>query len=200
MSTYYNYYAGIQTPDGKIKPWGPFNANGQLNPIISRSASFVSNLHNDFYYISEEKQSKELHEQFDYEDWNGNKKCDVQYLPFDELPTDDYFKSGYYLIEDIKDWEKDKNSWEFEGFYNMISPTIYAEKVRHEFQFGKNKPYEDEFGDMVTDPNSSDYMFYVIPDYFCKEYEAFVIRLGFDMLEDYKLPDGTKYVVLMTVE
>ena len=47
---------------------------------------------------------------------------------------------------------------------------------------------------------ASDYMFYVIPDYSSKEYEAEVIRLTFNMLEDYKLPDRTKYVVLMTVE
>lgn len=200
MSTYYNYYAGIQTPDGKIKPWGPFNANGQLNPIISRSASSASNLHNDFYTLNEEKMSEELHKYFDYEDWNGNKRCDVKYLPYEELPTKTYLKEGYYLIGDIKDWESSLNSWDFDGFYNMISPTIYAEKVRQEVQFGKNPTHVDEDGEIVGEPNASDYMFYVIPDYSSKEYEAEVIRLAFNMLEDYKLPDGTKYVVLMTVE
>ena len=199
MSTYYNYYAGIQTSDGKIKPWGPFNANGELNPIISRSNSFASNLHNDFYIIEEQKVSEELHKHFDYEDWNGNKKCDVKYLPYEELPGGSYLKEGYYLIDDVKDWESDLNSWDFEGFYNMISPTIYAEKVRQEAQFGKNPTHVDEYGEIVGEPNASDYMFYVIPDYGSKEYEAEVIRLGFNMLEDYTLPKGTKYVVLMNV-
>ena len=73
MSYYYNYYVGYKK-DGKIYPWGPYNANGKLEPMVSRSRSFASDLHEEFYAVSDKEVSEELRKEFEYEDWNKVKR------------------------------------------------------------------------------------------------------------------------------
>ena len=198
MSYYFNYYVGVIDKEGKIKPYGPYDANGKLHPILCRSRSFASHLYDDFNKIKDEQITDELRKEFEYEDYRGEKTCEVKYLPVKELPNGSYIKSGYFLIDDIKEWENSEDIIDFEGFYNMISPTIYAEKLRYEMQFGKNIPYENEDGIEVCDYNASDYMFYSIPDYSSKEYEADIIRQVCYMLDEYELPKEYKLVVLET--
>ena len=198
MSWYCNYYCGVMDEQGMIKPFGPYDANGKLHPIIERSRSFASHLYENFSMIDDSKISDELRKEFEYEDFNGEKKCEVKYLPVEQLPSDSYIKSGYFLIDDVKDWEANPNNCQFDGFFNMISPAIYAEKLRYEMQFGKNVPYKNEYDDEVCEYNASDYMFYSIPDYSSEEYEAEVIRQVCYMLDEYELPKGSKLVVLET--
>ena len=38
MSYYYNYYIGYKK-DNKIYPLGPYDCNGNLKPVISKSSS-----------------------------------------------------------------------------------------------------------------------------------------------------------------
>lgn len=198
MSYYYNYYCGIIDKNGKIKPYGPYDANGKLHCILSRSRSFASNLYEDFCMVKEEQVTDELRKEFEYENYNGEQKCEVKYLPIKELPNGSYLKSGYFLVGDIKDWEAQPDVINFDGFYNMISPAIYAEKLKTQFIFGENTTKVDEDGEIIGEPNASDYMFYCIPDYGSAEYEADVIRQTCYMLDEYELPEACKLVVLET--
>lgn len=65
MSYYYNYYIGYRTPDGKIYPLGPFDANGVIHPALCRSRSYASALHHDFSCIPEEDVTNELRKHLD---------------------------------------------------------------------------------------------------------------------------------------
>lgn len=196
MSYYYNYYIGYKK-DEKIYPWGPYNANGKLEPMISRSRSFVSDLHEEFYTVSEKEISEELRKEFEYEDWDKVKRFDVKYLSEKDLPVGSYIKTGYFLIKDVQAYEDDKYN-NFEGFYDILSPEIYAAKLQHEMMFGKNQPIKDNDGYEYTEPNASDYMYYAYPDYDTKEYESFVLRQLIEALRDYHTEDRVEYVVLET--
>lgn len=196
MSYYYDYYVGYKK-DGKIYPWGPYNADGKLKPMISRSRSFASDLHEDFYSVSDEEISEELRKEFEYESWDGSKVIDVKYLPEKDLPTGSYIKKGYFLIKDVQAYEDDEYG-NFEGFYDVISPEIYAVKVQHEMMFGKNQPKKDDEGYEYTEPNASDYMYYAYPDDNTKEYESFILRQLIEALRDYRTEGNVEYVVLET--
>ncbi|MBR3673995.1 MAG: hypothetical protein IKN65_06955 [Clostridia bacterium] len=196
MSYYYNYYIGYKK-DGKIYPWGPYNANGKLKPMISRSRSFASDLHEEFYTVSEEESSEELRKEFEYEDWDKVKHLDVKYLSEKDLPVGSYIKTGYFLIKDVQAYEDDKYN-NFEGFYDILSPEIYAAKLQHEMMFGKNQPIKDDEGYEYTKPNASDYMYYAYPDYNTKEYESFILRQLIEALRDYHMWNRVEYVVLET--
>ena len=196
MSYYYRYYIGYKK-DGKIYPWGPYNANGKLEPMINRSRSFASDLHEKFHTIYDKEISEELRKEFEYEDWNKTKRIDVKYLPEKDLPTGSYIKTGYFLIKDVESYENDEYG-NFEGFYNVISPEVYAAKFQHEMMFGKNQPKKDDEGYEYTEPNASDYMYYAYPNYETKEYESFILRQLIEALRDYRLDNDIEYVVLET--
>lgn len=196
MSYYYNYYIGY-IKDGKIYPWGPYNARGKLEPMISRSRSFASDLHREFYAVSDKEVSEELRKEFEYEDWNKTKRVEVKYLSEKDLPTGSYIRKGYFLIKDVQAYENDEDG-NFEGFYDVISPEVYAAKLQHEMMFGKNQPKKDAEGYEYTEPNASDYMYYAYPDYETKEYESFSLRQLIGALRDYGLGDDVEYVVLET--
>ena len=174
----------------------PYNADGKLKPMVSRSRSFASDLHEEFYSVSDEEISEELRKEFEYESWDGSKVIDVKYLPEKDLPTGSYIKKGYFLIKDVQAYENDECG-NFEGFYDVISPEIYAVKVQHEMMFGKNQPKKDAEGYEYTEPNASDYMYYAYPDGDTKEYESFILRQLIEALRDYR-KDGIEYVVLET--
>ena len=194
MSYYYSYYIGYKK-DGKIYPWGPYNAKGKLEPVISRSRSFASSLYENFHLVREKQVSEELRKEFEYEDdWTETKQIDVKYLLEKELPTGSYIKTGYFLIKDVEAYKN--NKYNFEGFFDVISPEIYAAKLQHEMVFGKNQPKVDiEEGYEYTEPNASDYMYYAYPDYNTEEYESFILRQAIDALRDYSM-ENVEYVVL----
>ena len=196
MSWYYNYYIGyedIQT--GIIYPYGPYTSEGKLKSVVEKSRSFASDLHNDFVSIPSGCVSTELRKEFEYEDWQGNKKVEVNYLPFDELPIGDYIIRGYFPIEDYDEWVKFGND---DVCDNVITSEKYAELLKKELIFGKNKPEIDEEGYEYTELNASDYIFSAIPNYSSKEYEAVIIREVAYMLFSYELRDKYELVVLET--
>lgn len=197
MSLVYSYYIGYEEPEsGIIKPLGPFTCEGRIKPVLERSCSFASDLHNNFYTIKEDAViSRELRELFEYEDWKGEKRVDVKYLPFDELPDDDFIKNGYFLIDDVQAWEQGGDD---SLFYNMISPTVYAAMVKNELVFGKNQPEKDDEGNEYTKPNASEYMHYAAPQYDSKEYESFIIKQVVGMLCDYDFCENKRIVILET--
>lgn len=197
MSYYYNYTIGIMDKEGKIKPYGPYDANGNLKYVIERSRSFASDLYKDFLYVQEGQITDELCKEFSYTDWNDQEKIEIKYLPIDKLPKGTYLIKGYFLIEDIQRYEEDQIDVD-DLICNMITPIIYAEKLKKEYMFGKNEPKEDDEGYKYTEPNASDYMYYVVEDYHSKEYEAEIIRNVADILDEYNLPVGCELVVLET--
>lgn len=191
MSYYYSYYIGYRDSSGKIYPYGPYDAFGKIHPIIERSRSFASDLYEDFYAISEECYSDELKKQLGYKDEDSNEYCiTAKYLPFSQIPSGDYIKSGYFLIDNVKNYLKGNYDTE-DLFYNMISPTIYAEMLRNELTFGKNVfdgNVEDDIEkeELNKGLNASDYMQFSAPDYCSREYEAFIIRQFVDTFEDWE--------------
>lgn len=173
MSYDYQYYLGYEELDsGIIKPYGPYTCDGKLKPILEKSCGFASNLHNRFISVPSGCYSNELRKEFEYEDWNGEKRIDVKYLYIEDFPSLDYIKKGYFLIDDVQAWEQGGDD---DLFYHMITPQIYAEKMRNELTFGKNMPKKDIEGNEYTEPNASDYMYYAVPQYNSEEYEAWLI-------------------------
>ena len=192
MSWYYKYYVGYQL-DGKIYPWGPYTAKGKLKPLIDRSRSFASDLHQEFYYVKQDAITDELREAFSWKDANGEVIMPpIKYLPVENLPSKSYIKTGYFLINDVIAYEKDECG-DFDGFYEMLSPAVYAAKLQHEITFGKNASTED-----CEEHNASDYMYYAYPDTQSKEYEAHLLRALVAALCDYNSPKGLEYVILET--
>ena len=199
MSYYYKYYIGYEDVlTGIIYPYGPYTSEGKLKPVVEKSRSFASDLHNNFVPIPSGCTSTELRKEFEYEDWQGNKQFDVKYLKLEDLPDGDYILKGYFLIDDVQAWEQGDCD---DLFYHVISPHIFAEKMRRELTFGKNQPKKDEDGFDCTEPNASDYMYYAVPNYCSKEYEAFQIREAVNMLYDYDFfVDDNKRIVILETE
>jgi len=196
MSYYYSYYLGIEDKEsGLIKPLGPYNCDGELKPIVERSRSFASDLHDDFYILPDNKISEELRKQFEYEDYTGEKRVKVKYLYYEELCEDDYIVKGYFPIEDHQAWVQGKDD---SLFYTVIDSHTYAELLKKEIVFGKNEPKKNEYGDEYTELNASDYLYDAIPNYNSKAYEAELIRQIASMLFDYELAQKYNLVVLET--
>ena len=197
MSYYYNYYIGY-SHDGKLYPLGPYTAKSKLKSVVSKSRSFASDLHESFFPIREEMISDELRKEFEYTDWDGKKRVDVEYLEYDKLPSDNFVKSGYFLIDDVKRYEEDHDSENL--FYDHLTPTVYLAMANNEIKFGKPGPVKDDFDEEYVPKAASDYMYFSYPDYHGKEYEVFVIKAAADILWDwgYGLPEGSKLVILKT--
>ena len=197
MSYYYNYYVGYKS-EGKVYPLGPYNSFGELKDAISKSRSFASNLHEEFYPVKEEDVSYELRKEFEYENWNGDKVLEVKMLPINELPTGSYIKKGYFLIDDVQQYEASEYRY-FDGFYDYISPAVYASMAQNEMQFGKPERRQDDYDEWYYPKSASDYMYYAFPDYESKEYEAEIIRSVAHMMgEEVNLPKGAVLLALET--
>lgn len=198
MSWYLITYVGIMDKDGKIKPWGPYDARNNLCPIFSHSRSFTSDINELFYPINEENFTYELIKAFPYETGRGE-ECDGKiyqyfgYLPVSELPTGSYVKHGYCKLDQINDYESDEY---FDGFYDVLTPSQYLRKFENEIKFGAPKPQKDEEGFEYTESSCSEYAYYSWPDYCCKEYEAFLMRQAVEMLQDYAIED--QFVIIKT--
>ena len=81
MSYYYSYYIGYRDSSGKIYPYGPYDAFGKLYPVIERSRSYASDLHELFYVIPEDSISNELKNSLGYKDKISWETIQNPYLP-----------------------------------------------------------------------------------------------------------------------
>lgn len=205
MSWYYTYYLGIQDENGKIKPLGPYDCNGKLHEVVERSRSFETGLHDSFTEIPDEAWSDELFAEFSYKDRDNDSahKYDyMSYCPIKELPSGSWIKSGYYLTDDIDQYMKsldNPDEYYFEGFYERLSPEVYARRMENELKFGPPKPKKDCEGNEFETHSVSEYSYYCYPDYNCKEYDASTLRRTAEMLmESYDVPKGSRIVVILS--
>lgn len=197
MSWYYCYKLGyIDKEDGKIYPLGPFDSAGEWYDAFYRSSSYASDLHDEFLPIPDTMVSNELKNKCNYFNKDDYIRNLVSYLPLDELPTGDYIRKGYFLIDDIKQYEKDK--YESEYFYDYMDPGEYARRLENELKFGKPEPQEDCEGNKYTVHSCADYSYYAYPKYCSKEYEAYLLREIADIYEYSDLVKNNKIVVILT--
>ena len=210
MSWNYVYYLTYKNKeDGKLYPLGPFDYKGEYFSVLDKSHSFTSDLHERFINaMSEEARqifSSELFDAISNVDEENKKEffegkgywC-WSYLPYKDLPSGDYVKSGYVLIEEIEEFEDPENNF-WDGFYGVLSPEIYAKKLENELKFGRPRPQKDEYGEEYIPHSMSDYSFYRWIDTRSEEYDAHVIREAVDVLRwDAKFSDPKDeiYIVL----
>ena len=215
MSWYFLYHLAWKNPeDGKLYPLGPFDDKGKFYPVVEKSRSFASDLHEEFIDIRSKEDrkkliSKELFKQLyseaREEEFYGEVQEDnaysfddfyISYLPYKDLPKGNYIKKGYYLIEDIERYEDP--DFCFDGFYDKLNPTVYAKKLENELKFGRPRPEKDAEGYDITPHSVADYSYYCYPDYESAEYESYCIREVAEILTQYSYGKDERelYVVL----
>lgn len=172
---------------------------GDLCAAICRSRSFASDLHNMFSPVPRKEASDELLKQFEY-NYSENSCSEVKALPLSELPSSEYIKHGYFLIKDVQAYEtRDESDCWFDGFYEYLTPSVYAAMVQNEAKFGRPEEKTDVEGVKNQPRSASDYMFYSYADYYCREYEAHIIKKVAYILSDYAhLPKDAELYVIET--
>ena len=197
ISWYYCYTLAIKSKkDNKIYPLGPFDNKGEWKYILERSRSFASDLHERCEYrIKPEEISDELIKGFQgiwgFTEEETRKELEkrnnlISYCYLSDLPKDGFIKRGYFLIDEIAQYEKSKvdDSVYFDGFYSYMSEAEYIRRKENELIFGPPKETEDCEGYKYTPHSASEYAYYAYPDYLCEEYESFIIREVYDILDD----------------
>ena len=203
MSWYVDYYIGYRTPEGKIYPLGHFDCFGELHSVLTKSGSFSSDLWERFDRITNEETTEPIRQHFpEGEIYTRSEEPEEKVPPWcfwmylEDLPKGDYFKRGYFLQDDIAEYER--NPEFFGGFWHMLTPAEYARKMESELKFGVPKPKKDEDGNEFEVYSCGEYSYYVYPDYECEEYEAAEIRGAAYVYEFADIPVGSKLVVLQT--
>ena len=212
MSEYINYYICKQNKNTKlIYPLGPFDDKGEFKCVIWKSRSFYTDLVDLFVPIPKELLTNELtkklyklslKEYFDGKDdiFDENDYYKMHYCQLDRLASTNFIRSGYFLIDDIKQYEKtQEDGYEFDGFYECLSPQLYCELLKSENTSKlKRKAKKDIEGNEFDIYYASDYAFYMYPDYHSKEYEAFILNEVADILMPSYERDVYDVVVVFT--
>lgn len=174
----------------KIFPLGPFDENGKPYSIFTRSRSFASNLHREFIPMTKNMVSDELKKSgicYALDESDDMFMSSNKYLPYKDLPDDDYIRTGYFLIEDIMAYESNGND-DSDIFWDYMTPTVYAAKLINEQKFGKNENDEHSV---------KDYMYFAYPDRDSIEYESFLINSAFaSYIDEHYKTDVNSLVVI----
>lgn len=196
MSWYVNYYLGIMDLEGKIRPLGPFNSDGELCCIRSTSRSFTTELHERFNIIQAQQYTDELRKHFKYDTAEDSETSRFfGYLEIDKLPKGSYIKRGYFLLEQVNEYLETEDS----DFWNVLTPQQYALKLDNELKFGPPKPKKDEYGEEITEHSCADYTYFAYPEYQSEEYESELLRtVAYILKDDYYLKKGEKIVAIKT--
>ena len=179
MSWYYDYYIGyLNKADGKIYPYGPYvtvDNKEKLRSILNYSRSFDYDFSECFYPVAPDSFSDELKNSEKFKNYINKEQgyCPIEICYLHELPNDDFVKSGYYLISQVKEYQEDNDS---ECLFGPVDPITYNGMVDSELKFGKPKPKKDAGGYEYQSESASDYMYFAFPDYSCKEWRAFQIK------------------------
>lgn len=206
MSWYVDYYLGYKTKENKIHPLAPFDCWGHLKPILTRSGSFSSDLWKRFNRITLDETTEGIIKYFPKGDEyihidNKEQPPWCFWISIDELPSGSYFKKGYFLQEDISQYERSlvNDNVYFDGFYHMLTPAEYARKMESELKFGIPNPKKDIEDNEFEVYSCGEYAFYIYPDYESIEYESSVLR-NFASEYEYNsnLPKESELVILQT--
>lgn len=185
MSYYYDYYIGYMTKDGKINPLGIYDCFGKLHSALSISQTYASDLHDDFVPISKDEYGDKL------------ELKNAKWLPVNMLPEGSYIKKGYFLVDDIHQYEEGNDMWDL--FYEKLTPQEYIIKSDNELKFGKPQPKFDCEGNEMETYSAADYGWYMYPDYWCKEYEAHQLREAVGIYEYVTdIPKDSQIVIIET--
>jgi len=203
MSWYYNYYLGYKK-DGKIYPLGVYDNEGKIHSVLDKSRSFASDLWEMFCPLDDEEASEELKNAFSwyFNPENQPYRQYIQALPLSELPKDDYFNRGYFLMKDVEAYLRTHDAEDL--FYDKLSPEIYAARLLAEAAEGKaairaarGDGDEDEV-EGRAEHLATDYMYFSYPDYDSREYESFIIKTFASAYEHKSIYDGLEIMVILT--
>lgn len=184
MSCYYNYYLGYEK-ENKFYPLGPYDYNHAYLPIISKSASFASDLHDSFYDIPADKVSDELFRELAEEGWDNKKEVHARYLYLTDLPKGDGLIKGYVPVYDIQQYLQDEDPECVR--YSILTPEQYAIKANQEMKNGTSSIKKDEEGEEFENIPAKDYVYFAFFDEDSKEYESKRLReaaMMFDYVKD----------------
>ena len=192
MSTIYSYYIGYKHGQ-KVYLLGPYDCFQKPRPVISRSNSFASDLKNSFWPLDINTCDQNL-QTIATDGYLG-------IMSINELPSGSPYKRGYFLIQDVIQYEASGGERQDGMFWNTIPPTVYAAIAEHEARFGRKEPDADEEGNKVPTYNASDYMYYAFEDKECEEYEAEKLRSAADILTSYNsnIPKDAEIVVIQII-
>ena len=182
MSVYYDYFLGYQKEDNKIYPLGIYDCFNKIHPVYSHTRSMGNGLDNYFWDLPKEKCSTELKEalRLDFDEDNPFGWLGVRYLTLDEMPDGNFLKTGYFLIEDIQRFLKNKDTYELG---ECLTDNEYLMKLENEIKFGE--PYVDKDEKEYT-YNCRDYYKFSYIDYHSKNYISHIIR---SIAEQYEYVD-----------
>lgn len=190
MSWYYTYYlAKRDKKTGKLLPFGPFDEEGKWVPVLSKSRSFASDMHESFHRIHQSECSDNIVEKFSHGGAFGSDMWNLQSLPFDDLPSGPIIKRRYIRISDAVRIERE-GDLNVDDVYDTLSLLEYRARAAAQERFGCEPPKDCE-GEELTP--IWEYMYYPYIDVNSKEYEAFIIRLAADMLDTW---NESVYVLL----
>ena len=195
MSWYYNYFLAYEEEDGKLYPYAPFDANGRLMDVLSKSRSFASHMHETFWELPKEKMSDELIKRFTYETYTGEEELDrVKYLKLSELPHGDMFKQGYVPRIIVEAYENNRT----DVIDGVITQATYIGMLEAELKgLHPTQTYYDDWGESM-EFSASDYMFYRWVDSTDENYEAWLIRMAADTFNyghDKYISEDNVYVI-----
>ena len=197
MSTYYSFYIGYKTKDGKYHAYGPFDKFIKLCPVLTKSRSFISNLHHEFAKIEVDEMDYYLESQFTDSVDNKEKYSILYYLTFDKLPDGDYLKRGYYDINEVTECLK-YDEFDFSDYYTIEE---YAARLSQAISSNNSEEVE----------RLKKYVYFSYPDTHCEEYDSAIIRHAVSytgLFTEYDIEENVKsngedfdsIVVLMSVE
>lgn len=184
MSWYFVYTLGVKTKEDKIYPIGPFDWDGTPLDVICNSRSFEpEDLHSGFINITEEQSTPELMRAM------NNTLELVSYLPLSELPAGSPFKKGYFLNEDIEDYESGRCTTNDDIFYDHLTCEQYLRKLEAQLKFGRNAPEYDAEGNEMDYHPCEDYSYYMYVDDHSAEWCAEQLRVAADLFDEWRLKD-----------
>lgn len=175
------YYLGYRKED-KIYPLGPFNEKGKLKPILLRSYDTLHSFDCEKAEVTDSEFSEELYKEFECDgDKRKNKRYHVplKKIMLKDLPEGSFISRGFFPVNEVNDYEKSDGTKRC--FYDLKTPSVYAELLKNEIQLGKKTHEYDEY-EQVNYHYATDYMYYAYPDYSSKYYEAFLIKMFANVL------------------
>ncbi len=220
MSTYYNFYVAIREKEtGKVvhfpglthtvkpdKEEDTLELKTVMNCILYRTGSFMPEGYiDDWYHLNKTDVDDVIKETFTGTDWRGETSfADVNLISLSDLRKLglDFIKKGYYLVDEIDEYENSEYK-DTEGiFYNPISAVSYANMCAKKI---KTTTAKDEEGYEYTKHGYEDYSYYAFPDYNSKEYLNFELSTLGSSFEDmlyylYNWEDRNKYEIVILEE